>query len=134
MRSATGASCAGRAGGRCRTRRESALGAATGATLLLTLPASAFKSIVPVFIVFALVLIIVQPRLDRAAAPPPPAQRPGGAPALAAVFATGVYGGYFGAAQGIMLLAIPGSRSTQELQARNGVKNVLAGLANCSRA
>jgi uncharacterized protein len=44
----------------------SLLGGAAGAILLLSLPASAFKSIVPVFIAIALVLVVAQPRLSRA--------------------------------------------------------------------
>ena len=108
-----------------------AAGAATGATLLLTLPASAFKAIVPAFIVLALVLIVAQPWLTRLL------RRHGTHPAehlgpvtLVAVFATGVYGGYFGAAQGIMLLAILGLALDDGLQRINAAKNVLAGLAN----
>lgn len=107
-----------------------ALGAATGATLLLTLPASAFKSIVPVFIVLALLLIIAQPRLAALLRRRRPHAGRVGPATLAAVFATGVYGGYFGAAQGIMLLAILGLALDEDLQRVNGVKNVLAGLAN----
>jgi hypothetical protein len=108
-----------------------AAGAATGATLLLTLPASAFKAIVPVFIAAALILIIVQPRLGallrrhRGQSHARP-----GAVTLAAVYVTGVYGGYFGAAQGIMLLAILGLAFDDALQRLNGTKNILAGLAN----
>jgi uncharacterized membrane protein YfcA len=106
-------------------------GAATGAVLLLTLPPSAFRSIVPVFIVLALILIIAQPRLSALLR-----KRSGhvheqlGAAPLIAVYATGVYGGYFGAAQGIMLLAILGLALDDTLQGVNGTKNVLAGLAN----
>ena len=86
----------------------SVAGAAIGATLLLTLPASAFDAIVPVLIAVALVLVIVQPRLTEASrtAAGRAAER---SPALrAAVGATGVYGGYFGAAQGIILISILG--------------------------
>ena len=43
---------------------------------------------------------------------------------------TGVYGGYFGAAQGILLLGILGVALSQELQRTNALKNVLAGLTN----
>jgi uncharacterized protein len=108
-----------------------AAGAATGAALLLTLPPSAFKAIVPVFIAAALILIIVQPRLSallrshrgHARARP-------GAATLAAVYVTGVYGGYFGAAQGILLLAILGLAFDDALQRLNATKNILAGLAN----
>ena len=47
-----------------------------------------------------------------------------------AVYLTGVYGGYFGAAQGILLLAILGAALAQDLQRTNALKNVLAGLVN----
>ncbi|HST55064.1 MAG TPA: sulfite exporter TauE/SafE family protein [Solirubrobacteraceae bacterium] len=106
-------------------------GGLSGAILLLTLPASAFKAIVPVFIVVALVLIVAQPRLTarlakrRRDAPPH-----GGRWTLLAVFAAGVYGGYFGAAQGILLLAILGLSLDESLQRVNAVKIVLAGLVN----
>jgi uncharacterized membrane protein YfcA len=106
-------------------------GGVVGAVLLLELPASAFKAIVPVFIGIALVLVVFQPRLsawlaERGAAPTPHA----GWAVLAAVFGAGVYGGYFGAAQGILLLAIMGLGLPESLQRINAVKNVLAGLVN----
>jgi uncharacterized membrane protein YfcA len=109
----------------------SLLGGITGAVLLLSLPASAFKAIVPVFIALALVLIVIQPRLSRMlnAHRPRPRERAGPL-ATVAVFASGVYGGYFGAAQGILLLAILGLALEEELQRINAVKVVLAGLVN----
>jgi uncharacterized membrane protein YfcA len=109
----------------------SALGAVTGAVLLLSLPASAFKAIVPVFIAIALVLIVAQPRLSRALAGRRLAARERAGPlATLAVFASGVYGGYFGAAQGILLLAILGLALDEDLQRINALKVVLAGLVN----
>ncbi|UGS38187.1 sulfite exporter TauE/SafE family protein [Capillimicrobium parvum] len=106
------------------------LGAITGAVLLLVLPASAFKGIVPFFIVIALVLIVLQPRLGGWIAQ----RRPHGAEhhvgLLLGIYATGVYGGYFGAAQGIILIAMLGVAVNDDLQRLNGLKNVLAGLAN----
>jgi uncharacterized membrane protein YfcA len=109
----------------------SALGGITGAVLLLSLPASAFKAIVPVFIALALVLIVIQPRLSRILnAHRPRAREQAGPLATMAVFASGVYGGYFGAAQGILLLAILGLTLEEELQRINAVKVVLAGLVN----
>jgi hypothetical protein len=113
-----------------RLAAASALGAAAGATLLLTLPPSAFKSIVPVFIAVALVGIIVQPRLAAALRARRGHSAQVGVITLVAVFATGVYGGYFGAAQGIMLLAFLGIALDEPLQRLNAVKNVLAGLVN----
>jgi uncharacterized membrane protein YfcA len=108
-----------------------AAGAITGAVLLLTLPPSAFKDIVPVFIVLALILIVAQPRLTvllrRRRSP---LREHVGAATLGAIFVTGVYGGYFGAAQGIMLLAILGLALDDSLQRINAIKNVLAVVAN----
>jgi uncharacterized membrane protein YfcA len=110
-------------------------GAVTGAILLLELPASAFKAIVPVFIAIALGLIVFQPRISRALAErgQRPTARAGGLVMLGA-FGTGVYGGYFGAAQGILLLAILGLGLDEGLQRINAVKNVLAGATNAVAA
>jgi uncharacterized membrane protein YfcA len=106
-------------------------GGATGAALLLILPASAFKSIVPAFIAVALVLIVLQPRLSSALQRHrAPAHARAGIAATAGVFASGVYGGYFGAAQGILLLAILGLALDDDLQRINALKVVLTGLVN----
>jgi uncharacterized membrane protein YfcA len=109
----------------------SVLGGVAGAVLLLSLPASAFKSIVPIFIAIALVLIIAQPWLVRAiqARRLRPRERAGPLATLA-VLASGVYGGYFGAAQGILLLAVLGLELDDDLQRINALKVVLAGLVN----
>jgi uncharacterized membrane protein YfcA len=109
----------------------SALGGVTGAVLLLVLPASAFKAIVPVFILIALALVVLQPRISTWLA----ARRGEGEhehPVLtpAGVLGTAVYGGYFGAAQGILLLSILGVTLPQNLQRTNALKNVLAGITN----
>ncbi len=105
-------------------------GGIVGAVALLELPASAFEAIVPVFIVIALVLIVLQPRLARRLAERrPPTARPGPV-TTAAVFGTGVYGGYFGAAQGILLLGILGATLPEDLQHVNAIKNLLAMLVN----
>lgn len=109
----------------------STLGGIAGAVALLALPASAFKRIVPVFIALALVMIVAQPYLARAlkSRRRRPVQAVGPATG-AGVFVTGVYGGYFGAAQGIMLLAILGLTVDESLQRINALKVVLAGLVN----
>ncbi|MGW1994858.1 sulfite exporter TauE/SafE family protein [Embleya sp. NPDC001921] len=120
-----------------RLGAASLLGGLAGAILLLTLPDDAFKAIVPVLIVLALVLVVLQPRLakrlaarraDSGAGEEGP--RHGGALLWVAVFATGVYGGYFGAAQGVLLLALFGVFIAENLQRMNAVKNVLAGIVN----
>jgi hypothetical protein len=109
----------------------STAGGIVGAVLLLSLPASAFKAIVPGFIALALLLIVLQPRLMRVLETRrrPAHERPGPA-VTAGVSLSGVYGGYFGAAQGIMLLAILGLTVDDELQRLNALKVVLAGLVN----
>lgn len=129
------------AGQRARLLRYSSaslLGAAVGAVLLLNLPEDAFAAIVPVLIIAALVLVVLQPRLsawvrerqrDKAAAP-----AHGGPILLAAIFATGIYGGYFGAAQGVLLVGLLGVFVQDELQRLNAVKNVLALLVNALSA
>jgi len=124
----------GQRGRLLRFAPASALGSAAGAVLLLALPASAFDAIVPVFVAIGVVLVILQPRINRrlarrrAAAGRERVQ--GGAPALAATGLTGVYGGYFGAAQGVLLLAILGIAIDDDLQRVNALKVVLAGLVN----
>ena len=109
----------------------SVTGAVVGALLLLVLPETAFRAIVPVLIGLGCVLVVVQPRLADALAHrrPEPGARPG-LPLYAAVLLTGVYGGYFGAAQGVLLLAILGLLLHEDLQHANAAKNLLAGLTN----
>jgi uncharacterized membrane protein YfcA len=114
-----------------RLGAASVLGGITGAALLLVLPASAFKAIVPAFIAIALLLVVAQPRVSallakRAIDP----ERRGGVLTPLALYAVGIYGGYFGAAQGILLLGILGLALRQDLHRTNALKNVLAGLVN----
>lgn len=124
-------------GQRARLRRlvpASLLGGLTGSTLLLLLPSTVFQKVVVVLIAIALVLVILQPTLSRRVA----ARRASGVPRhhdvtvglLALVFATGVYGGYFGAAQGIILIATLGIFLDDDLQRLNATKNVLAMTVN----
>ncbi len=109
----------------------SVIGGAIGAALLLILPAEAFKTIVPAFIALALILVVLQPRISAyLARRQAPESRERGPALPAGILATGVYGGYFGAAQGILLLAVLGVGVHQDLHRNNALKNVLAGLAN----
>jgi len=128
-------------GQRTRLRRlvpASILGALTGATLLLVLPSSLFDKVVIVLIGIALVLVVVQPTLSRRLAARRAARPDGhhdatlGVQVLVAL--AGVYGGYFGAAQGIILIAILGIMIDDHLQRLNGCKNVLAGSVNAMAA
>jgi uncharacterized membrane protein YfcA len=111
----------------------SVIGAVTGGLLLLTLPASAFEVIVPVLIGVACVLVVAQPRLSVWLSGRQ--RHPHGGPWLwLTVLASGVYGGYFGAAQGVVLLALLGSFLDENLQRVNAVKNVLTGIVNGAAA
>jgi uncharacterized membrane protein YfcA len=106
------------------------VGALAGAALLLVLPASAFKAIVPAFIAIAVVLVVLQPRINNALAHRRRPQAEKRAGLRAATLGSGIYGGYFGAAQGVLLMALFGVALPQDLQRSNGLKNLLAGLAN----
>jgi uncharacterized protein len=122
---------AGRRGRVVRLAIVSASGALLGAVLLLSLPPAAFDAVVPVLVAVAVVLVIVQPVLTRRLAARHGAARTRVGPGLlAGIFGTGVYGGYFGAAQGVLLLALLGIGLDDDLQNHNAVKNVLATVAN----
>jgi uncharacterized membrane protein YfcA len=104
-----------------------ALGGATGAALLLLTPAGAFESVAPVLIGAASLILLVQPRLTGMVA------RIGGehsAPLRFAVFAVAIYTGYFGAAGGILTLALLSAMIELPLVRVNAVKNVVSGLSN----
>jgi hypothetical protein len=122
----------------------SAAGAVAGAAALLALPAGAFKVIVPVLILLSCVLVLVQPRLSaRIAAGREREQREAGAegrradktirggPVLAGgLFGAGIYGGYFGAAQGVLVIGLLGTFLDEPVQRINAGKNVLVGFVN----
>ena len=115
-----------------RLGSASLIGGIAGALLLLVLPPDVFQAVVPVLIVLALAAVVAQPWLGRrfvAEDRPSPA---GAHPLLlwSLVLLIGVYGGYFGAAQGVLLIAVMGMLLDTDLQLVNGIKNVLAGLVN----
>ena len=125
------------AGQRARAVRlasASLLGGVVGAVLLLVLPDAAFRAVVPVLVGLGIVLVAVQPLITRrvVAAVDPARDDPArDARWLWPVVAlTGVYGGYFGAAQGILLMAVLGVGTHTTLHRNNALKNVLAGLVN----
>ncbi|MEV6212930.1 sulfite exporter TauE/SafE family protein [Kitasatospora sp. NPDC051914] len=116
-----------------RLGTASLIGGLTGAYLLTKLPSKAFDAIVPALILCALVLVVIQPRVARAMA----ARRgtgggtaEGGLLLFAGVLLAGVYGGYFGAAQGVLLLALMGMLLQDDMQRINATKNVLALIVN----
>jgi uncharacterized membrane protein YfcA len=111
-------------------------GGLTGGVLLLVLDEDAFEAIVPVLIVLGLVLVVLQPRISawvarrHEALGTDPRRVTGAWWVWPAVLVTGVYGGYFGAAQGVLLMAVMGIGIAESLQRLNAVKNVLAMLVN----
>jgi uncharacterized membrane protein YfcA len=115
----------------------SVLGALTGAFLLLHLPPSSFEAIVPVLIGLAVVLVAVQPAIAAALRRRRPAEDAGrriGRGRMAALFlgayATGTYGGYFAASQGVLQIGIFGLLLRESLQRLNAIKNVLTTAVN----
>jgi uncharacterized membrane protein YfcA len=129
------------AGQRARVLRlgaASLVGGVAGALLLLWLPSSAFDAIVPALIALGVVLVLLGPRIQRSVAAR--AESRGGIPdhgvwwVWPAVAAAGVYGGYFGAAQGVLLMAILGIGVVDSMQRHTATKNVLALIVNAVAA
>ncbi len=108
----------------------SLVGALVGAVLLLALPHSVFKAAVPVLIALAVVLMALQPRISARLQERERDQSHGGVLLAVGVFLTGIYGGYFGAAQGVILIALLAIFIDDDLQRLNGTKNALALTAN----
>ena len=124
------------------------VGALTGAYLLLHLPEDAFITIVPILLVIALILVVAQPYLQRriaarretadAAGQVRPTNQDGTpklsrahiVAAVVGVYVCGVYGGYFAAAQGILIVGILGVLLPESLQRLNATKNVLSTVVN----
>ena len=113
-------------------------GAAIGAFLLLHLPEKVFTRIVPVLLVAALVLVVIGPRIQayarqraeqagRSAEHVSPRRM---VALVAGTFAVGVYGGYFTAAQGILLIGVMGALLPEDVQRMNAAKNLLSLLVN----
>ena len=116
----------------------SLVGAGIGAFLLLHLPEKVFTRIVPVLLIMALILVVLGPRIQayarqRAEATGRSAEHvsPSRMAALVAgTFAVGVYGGYFTAAQGILLIGVMGALLPEDMQRMNAAKNLLSLLVN----
>ncbi|MEU3350705.1 sulfite exporter TauE/SafE family protein [Streptomyces sp. NPDC037389] len=111
------------------------IGGLTGAILLLALPSKAFDTIVPALIALALLLVVLQPRLARALARRrerngTEAPTDGGPALLAGLLLASAYGGYFGAAQGVMYLSLMGLLLHDDLQRVNALKNTIGVVVN----
>ena len=122
----------------------SLLGGITGALLLLILPAEAFRTIVPVLIAAGLGMVVWGPALQRRAARGRDATagdgrlstltRPRLVAVVAGVYLLGIYGGYFGAAQGVLIVGLMSVLTAEGIQAITGLKNLLATAVNAIAA
>lgn len=119
----------------------SLLGALTGAWLLLNLPDETFEAVVPVLLVLALALVVTQTRIQRALTrfrerrgSKSGESRGQRAATLSGTYLVGCYGGYFAAAQGILLVGVLGSLLTEPLQRVNALKNMLVAVVNSTAA
>jgi uncharacterized protein len=114
------------------------VGAGLGAWLLLHLPEKVFQQVVPVLLILALVLVVVGPRIQewarrRSEAAGESAEHVSPRKMVmlvVATFAVGIYGGYFTAAQGIMLIAAMGALLPEDMQRMNAAKNLLSLVVN----
>ena len=112
-----------------RMSAPAAVGGTAGALLLMVTPSAAFELIVPALIVFGALALLYNDRLRAWYA------RPGARPPLAlTVFLIAIYGGYFGAAAGVLLLAAMSLAATEPLAVTNAVKSVVLGAANLTAA
>lgn len=110
-----------------RSAPVAAAGGGVGAVLLLTTPSEAFEKLVPVLLALASVAIV----LPRTPSEPGAARRRRVVVAeMTAIFAIALYGGYFGAAAGVLFLALLLNAGAASLAHANAAKNVLLGLAN----
>jgi uncharacterized membrane protein YfcA len=108
-------------------------GAICGTVLLLSLPKNAFETIVPALVGLAVVLVIVQPTVSKWLAKRRQSDtgtHHGGPLLMFFIFLIGVYGGYFTAAQGVMLMAVMGMMLSEPMQRLNATKNALAAVVN----
>jgi uncharacterized protein len=126
-------------------------GAVVGAWLLLHLPEKVFTRVVPVLLIGALILVVIGPRIQawarRRAESSVEQVTPGRlsghsgrsadhvsprrmAALVIVTFAVGIYGGYFTAAQGILLVAAMGALLPESMQRMNAAKNLLTLLVN----
>lgn len=110
-----------------------AAGGAAGAVLLLVTPPGTFEVIVPVLVGGASMVLLLQPRIRAAVGRAGHGRGPGPA-VVVGMFAVAVYGGYFGAAGGVLLLALLLVALPIGLLQGNAIKNVLLGVANAVAA
>jgi uncharacterized membrane protein YfcA len=121
---------------RVRTLAVAAVaGGAVGAGLLLLTPSATFEKLAPWLIAAASLAILLRPRVRGATDEASHGARGGAGAGLAGgVFLIAIYGGYFGAAAGVMLLALMLVATSDTLARSNALKNVVLGIANAAAA
>ncbi|MEO6504621.1 MAG: sulfite exporter TauE/SafE family protein [Terrimesophilobacter sp.] len=105
------------------------VGAVLGAVILLTTPGKVFQTVIPYLVLFSSVLLLAQPWLRRKFAPAPGeagASHGASGAAIGSVFVGSVYGSYFSAGVGVLLLACLGATIREDFQKINGLKNGLS--------
>jgi uncharacterized membrane protein YfcA len=104
------------------------LGAVAGAVILLTTPSAVFQLVIPYLVLFSSLLLLAQPWLQRRLAPASASDAGRTTSPLAAgsVFLGSVYGSYFSAGVGVLLLAFLGATIRENFQRINGLKNALS--------
>lgn len=107
-------------------------GAVLGAVLLLAAPASAFQVVAPILIVIALSLVVFGRKLSALLSNRGHVQdQEMSATLWVLVMLIGIYGGYFGAAQGVLMMGVFGIMMSGSVQHHNGMKNLLSGVSKC---
>jgi len=104
----------------------SVVGAVIGAVLLLHTPPKVFVRMIPWLLLFATAVFALSPLITKrqhSARPHTPAQ-------LVIQFLIAIYGGYFGAGMGILMLAVLSFSGLPNMNAANGLKNVLSVIIN----
>jgi len=106
----------------------SLVGGGVGAWLLIVTPSPTFARLVPFLILFATVLFMLQTPVNRWLRVPSPtsgSQKSWWTIAIVVQFFSAMYGGYFGAGNGIWMLAAMGLLGLREIHRANGIKNFL---------
>jgi uncharacterized membrane protein YfcA len=106
-------------------------GGAAGAALLLTIPAQGFEHVLPILLALSAIVIALPHRPEAGARSRSTAQV---LLEAVAIFAICVYGGFFGAAAGVLMLAMFLHTGSDSLAHANAIKNVVLGVANCVAA
>jgi uncharacterized membrane protein YfcA len=119
----------GQRGRAVRLGIASGAGGLTGGVLLRAFP-GAFETIVPILIGLALVLVVIGPRLSRALVEHRHARADRALPLTVTLYLSAIYGGYFGAGQGIIMIALLTTFLPDDIQRLNGLKNALAVIVN----